>query len=51
MLWLISLLLSLSAEDINNLLSAALCLALAAGMNDRLGALIAACLALALVFA
>ena len=49
MMWLISLLLSLSAEQVLNLLSAALCLALAAGMNDRLGALIAACLTLALM--
>ena len=49
MMWLISLLLSLSAEQLLNLLSAALCLALAAGMNDRLGALIAAGLTLALM--
>ncbi len=40
---------SLSAEQVVNLLSAALCLALAGGMNERLGALIAAVLALMMV--
>lgn len=49
MMWLISLLFSLSAEQLLILLCAALYLALAAGMNDRLGALIAACLTLAML--
>jgi hypothetical protein len=49
MLWLTSILSSLTAETLLNLMVAALSLALAAGLNDRLGALIAACLVLALM--
>ena len=49
MMWLMEMLAALRAEQIVNLLSAALYLALAAGMNARLGALIAALLALAMV--
>jgi hypothetical protein len=49
MMWLHSILQALSVEQIVNVLSAALCFALAAGMNDRLGALIAGFLALVLV--
>ncbi len=49
MMWLMEMLVSLSAEQMVNLLTAALCLALAAGMNERLGALIAAVLALVMV--
>jgi hypothetical protein len=49
MMWLMEMLASLSAEQMVNLLSAALCLALAGGMNERLGALVAAVLALVMV--
>ena len=49
MMWLLLTLQSLSAVQIVNLLSAGLSLALAAGLNPRLGALVAAGLALALV--
>ena len=49
MLWLTMTLSALSADESENLLWLALHLALAAGMNDRLGALIAACLTLGLM--
>jgi hypothetical protein len=49
MMWLLTYLMSLGAAEILNLLSAALCFALVAGVNDRLGALIAGLLALAMV--
>jgi hypothetical protein len=50
MLWLIATFASLSAEQKVNLLWAVLHLALAAGLNARMGALLAACLALVMVF-
>jgi hypothetical protein len=49
MMWLLENLMALSADQVVNLLTAALWLALAGGMDSRLGALLAACLALALV--
>jgi hypothetical protein len=49
MLWLTMTLSALSVDEIENLLWLALYLALAAGMNDRLGALVAACLTLSLL--
>ena len=49
MMWLTAILLSLTAEDILTLLSVVVYFALAAGMNDRLGALIGGCLVLALM--
>jgi hypothetical protein len=49
MMWLTAILLSLTAKDILTLLSVAVYFALAAGMNDRLGALIAGTLVLAML--
>lgn len=51
MMWLLTYMMSLGAAEILNLASAALCFALAAGMNDRLGAVLAGCLALLMVLA
>lgn len=49
MMWLIDVMTALDAAQFENLLWAALYLALAGGMNARLGAGLAAVLALALV--
>jgi hypothetical protein len=49
MMWLLGICAALNAEQVVNLLSAALCLALAAGMNERAGLVMGALLALALV--
>jgi hypothetical protein len=51
LLWLTVTMSALSADKIESVLWLALYLALAAGMNDRIGALIAACLTLALLLA
>ena len=49
MMWFTEILPSLTAEDILTLPSAALNFALAAGMKDRLGAVIGGCLVLGLM--
>ncbi len=50
-MWLLDLLAALTAAQWLNLASAALCLAVAAGMNDRLGAILTALICLLAVFA
>ena len=49
-MWLVDLLLLLSAGQALNLMSAALCLALACGLNDRTGAILSAFLCVLAVF-
>lgn len=51
MMWLLSLLTTLSVDQVANLLSAALCGALAMGMNERVAAVLSGLLCLMLVFA
>ena len=51
MMWLLSMLTSLNVDQVANLLSAALCGALAMGMNDRVAAVLSGILCLVLVFA
>ena len=41
-MWLLEMLAALTGAQVVNLLSAALCVALAAGMNDRVGAVLSA---------
>jgi len=49
-MWLVDLLLALSGGQVLNLLSAALCAALACGLNDRTGAMLSALLCVMAVF-
>jgi hypothetical protein len=50
-MWLIEMVVGLTPGQMLNLLSAALCVALAAGLNDRTGAWLSAILCLLAVFA
>lgn len=49
-MWLVELMALLTAAQWLNLLSAALCVALACGMNDRVGAVLSALLCVLAVF-
>lgn len=49
-MWLLEWIAALTAAQGLNLLSAALCVALACGMNDRLGAVLSAALCVLAVF-
>ena len=49
-MWLLEMLAALTGAQVVNLLSAALCVALAAGMNDRVGAVLSALLCVLAVF-
>lgn len=50
MMWLIEMLAALTGAQVVNLLSAALCVALAAGMNERTGAILSAVLCVMAAF-
>ena len=50
MMWLLEILAALTGVQMLNLGSAVLCLALAAGMNGRVGAVLSALLCVAAVF-
>jgi hypothetical protein len=49
MMWLLSMLMALSVDQVANLLSAALCAALALGLNERVAAVLSGLLCLMLM--
>ena len=49
-MWLVEMLAALTGAQMLNLVSAALCVALAGGMNDRAGAMLSALLCVLAVF-
>lgn len=51
MMWLLNLLTTLSVDQVVNILSAALCGALAMGLNERVAAVLSGLLCVVLVFA